>query len=128
MITADICSNSANEQEHSLHLETLVCFLFFIISYHKGKAKLSSSQRCDRNIFLYVNFLTDLVSFFFAIWQRDQLGMFTVTPCCVNSLLTHCCGHLLFTEDPVHDLGKPESFACGQVRNSPSLFSSPREL
>lgn len=69
MITVDICSHSVNEQGHSP--------LLFPISHHKGKAKLSSRQICDRKIFLYINFLTDLVSLF-SIWQRDQSGMFTI--------------------------------------------------
>lgn len=52
--------------------------LLFIISHHKGKAKLSSWQRCDRQIFLFINFLIDLVTLF-AVGQRDQLRTFTAT-------------------------------------------------
>lgn len=52
--------------------------LLFIISHHKGKAKLSSRQRCYRKVFLFINLPIDLVSLF-AVWQRDQLRMFTAT-------------------------------------------------
>lgn len=43
--------------------------LLFIISHHQGKAKLTSWQRCDRQVFLFISFPIDHVSLF-AVWQR----------------------------------------------------------